>query len=456
MKPEKSKSIGILDGNLFVFVIVMGMLLTLLAVPGCDEAGQMMAPVIDNEPADTVPPVMVGDMKEDPGEKPAEPATIEPDESDAAKEEPTEQTPPADTESPTVVEVGFYRDWQLTRAITMTDTVRPGDTIFSKVVFSEPVRHSVADDESARPALSFVLDGQATRFRVAAHGAHGEDFLSGDCKPLHDGTDDYICKVTLPADIVGTLALEVGTETADAAGNPAAATVHTAPFMVEMEPVGPEPVEEKPMEEIPPVSEEPTGLELIDTLDWLTPPPNTVLSANEQALIDSDASLGRDGTAQILQTQVIKAADRISLLPYKDREEVYEQFVAVVNLPFFAEAAGVLKERNIQLRTLGGEASRTGDWDLYQQFRSDSDAELGITVDIKLTLARIYFRENPQDAPHEDVHSFYWILLEYYRLQLEHPDLATTQEGGGQESLLILYRQSARKGHIFGLDNPWG
>ena len=69
MKSEKSKPIGILFGNLFVFVIVMGTLLTLLAVPGCDEAQNMMKPAV-SEPADTAPPVTVGEVKK-PEETPA-------------------------------------------------------------------------------------------------------------------------------------------------------------------------------------------------------------------------------------------------------------------------------------------------------------------------------------------------------------------------------------------------
>ena len=62
---------------------------------------------------------------------------------------------------------------------------------------------------------------------------HEADLQSGEAKPLQDDTD-YLCKYTIPADIVGTLALRVGSVTADTAGNRVAeASVHTAPFEVE-------------------------------------------------------------------------------------------------------------------------------------------------------------------------------------------------------------------------------
>ena len=223
--------------------IVVILSLALFAVIGCEDGVNMTSSVIGGgEP----PEAVVQEPTESGGTPGPELLAVgkmkQPVETDQIVEE------PSDTVSPTVVDVGFYRDWQLMHKLTMADAVYPGDTVYITVVFSEPVRHSVADDETARPALSFVLDGQVTRFRVAAHGAHGEDFFSGVCKPLHGSVSSYLCKVMVPTDISGTLALEVGTGTVDRAGNPVAeATIHTAPFMVEMEMVMPEPVDEEPM-----------------------------------------------------------------------------------------------------------------------------------------------------------------------------------------------------------------
>ncbi|MDE0012130.1 MAG: hypothetical protein OXU36_13360, partial [Candidatus Poribacteria bacterium] len=49
--------------------------------------------------------------------------------------------PPAPTDgTPFVKEVGYYRDWKLTQPLT--GTIPPGATIYTKVVFSEPMQHT--------------------------------------------------------------------------------------------------------------------------------------------------------------------------------------------------------------------------------------------------------------------------------------------------------------------------
>lgn len=119
--------------------------------------------------------------------------------------------------TPTVKAVEYYKDWQLTKPLT--GVVRPGTTFFVKVVFSEPMQHIVADDTTARPILYYRLDGELTRFRIAGHGASGDDFVSGDGKPLHNGTDDYICKYTAPEAASGMFTVAVGRLNADLEGN---------------------------------------------------------------------------------------------------------------------------------------------------------------------------------------------------------------------------------------------
>ena len=81
------------------------------------------------------------------------------------------------------------------------------------------MQHIVADDESARPALSIVIDGVAMRYQMLEDGASDNAFASGSAKPLVNSTDNYICKYTIPADTVGTIALQVGVATTDLAGN---------------------------------------------------------------------------------------------------------------------------------------------------------------------------------------------------------------------------------------------
>ena len=168
-----------------------------IAFMGCEDATTMMKPVVSKEPADTTPPTTVGEVKD--------PAVLD---------EPPEPTPPADMTPPTVVEVAWYSNWQLTQPIT--DDVQPGNTIYTVVVFSEPMLHAVADNASARPALSIVIDGMATPYRMLTHGV---TFQSGEAKPNKSGTDDFVCKYTIPADTSGTIALRVGGTTADLAGN---------------------------------------------------------------------------------------------------------------------------------------------------------------------------------------------------------------------------------------------
>ena len=205
----------------------------------------------------------------------------------------------------------------------------------------------------------------------------------------------------------------------------------------------------------------PPGYELPTELIPATPP---MLSANEAALVKVDETVKkhrpdvRDATDPTLQTQAGHTADLISLLPHKEREEVYDLFVASVNLPSFAKAAERMKEINIMLRILGGEAYRTGDWDPYWDYSEKVSIERGFLGQGNLTLlADIYFEENPQDARYRDGtgHSSYWIILEYYRLQLENPDLPNLYLKNNPAELLKLFRQSCQKGYVFGLDNPW-
>ena len=230
------------------------------------------------------------------------------------------------------------------------------------------------------------------------------------------------------------------------------------------EPTEPQPTEPEPVEPEPePTSTVtlPPGYVLPPELIPATPP---MLSANEAALVKVDETVKkhrpdvRDATDPTLQTQAGHTADLISLLPHKEREEVYELFVASVNLPSFAKAAERMKEINIMLRILGGEAYRTGDWDPYWDYSEKVSIERGFLGQGNLTLlADIYFEENPQDAQYRDGtgHSSYWIILEYYRLQLENPKLQNLYEKINPVELLRLFRESCKKGYIFGLDNPW-
>ena len=136
---------------------------------------------------------------------------------------PTAPSAPA-VGTPTVTEVAYFHDWKLTKEVQ--EAVSIGDTIFVKIAFSEPMQHVAADDETARPILYYrrAEEGaQRIRFNMAAHGAGGEDFVSGDAKPLQSGTDDYICKYTVaPEDAGKQVAFMVGKLSVDLENNPLA------------------------------------------------------------------------------------------------------------------------------------------------------------------------------------------------------------------------------------------
>ena len=126
------------------------------------------------------------------------------------------QTPQAGG-APFVKSVGYYQDWQLTQPIHTT--VEPGTTLYTKIVFSEPMKLKVAADQTARPILYYRVGNRNIRYRMAKHGAGGADFVSGDAKPLRGGTDDYICKYTIPEGTTGEFRALVGKLSADLSGN---------------------------------------------------------------------------------------------------------------------------------------------------------------------------------------------------------------------------------------------
>ena len=71
--------------------------------------------------------------------------------------------------TPTVAEVGYYRDWQLSEPLT--DPVEPETTIYTKIVFSEPMQHIASDEKDARPILSYVIEKTPVRYRIKPHKA---------------------------------------------------------------------------------------------------------------------------------------------------------------------------------------------------------------------------------------------------------------------------------------------
>ena len=118
--------------------------------------------------------------------------------------------------TPTVKSVGYYSDWQLTKKLT--GSVSPGKTIFIKVEFSEGMKLVVADDKNARPILYYRMGKELTRFCIAGFGAKGEDFVSGDAKPVKTQAT-FICKYTVQPEDAGEFVAAVGKLSIDQEGN---------------------------------------------------------------------------------------------------------------------------------------------------------------------------------------------------------------------------------------------
>lgn len=142
------------------------------------------------------------------------------------------QTPqePVDPTLPRIVEVGFYRDSQGHTPIT-SEAVYPGDTIYTKVVFSKSMQLVAGNGAAARPCLYFVINGVATSYRMKEKGS----FTSGQCKPIRKNSrDTYICRYTVRAGTLGTFTLKVGETSVDAAGVALeAAYVHPGSLVLE-------------------------------------------------------------------------------------------------------------------------------------------------------------------------------------------------------------------------------
>ena len=122
---------------------------------GCDDATTMVKPAIEDR---TVAPEsepqevgMVSQMKEEPV------AVVVVEETEEVPEPVAEPESVEVTEMvvtpPRVLEVAYYSDWQLTQPLT--GAIRLGTTIYTKVVFSEPMQHVVSDGADALPALGF-------------------------------------------------------------------------------------------------------------------------------------------------------------------------------------------------------------------------------------------------------------------------------------------------------------
>ena len=171
----------------------------------------------------------------------------------AAPQMPTDGTP-------FVKSVGYYADWRRTRSLT--EPVAPNTTIYTHIVFSEGMDYVASDTTKARPILYYRIAGELTRYRITAFGATGEDFLSGDCKPLKTRAA-YLAKYVVGAEDTGAFTLAVGKRSADRAGNELAAFyVHKPSLQLKVAAVADESVGDPVAASVPVDGDAPTVTEV--------------------------------------------------------------------------------------------------------------------------------------------------------------------------------------------------
>ena len=133
----------------------------------------------------------------------------------------------SDTTAPTVTsaETGFYGEAGATTALT--GPLRSGADIYTKVTFSEDMKHVKSDAAAARPELFRRIGTTDTRYHVLDSG---DTLASGDCKPEDStSTDVYVCRYTVGSSDSGAFTVKAGTNSVDEAGNAlAAAYTHAA------------------------------------------------------------------------------------------------------------------------------------------------------------------------------------------------------------------------------------
>ncbi|MCG9133137.1 hypothetical protein J5I95_15780 [Candidatus Poribacteria bacterium] len=107
---------------------------------------------------------------------------------------------------PSVVSITHYRKRERPDYSKTTTTIGAGYPVYTVVTFSDNVPLVVADDESARPDIRAIINGNETQFHIVPYGSSGENFWTGDAKPI-DGTRVFLCKYILPSDSIGTFSV---------------------------------------------------------------------------------------------------------------------------------------------------------------------------------------------------------------------------------------------------------
>ena len=136
-----------------------------------------------------------------------------------------------DNAAPTVSSVAYYSD--ASTSTSLSGTAKGGSDVYTKVTFSEKVKHTANDGTSARPEINYTVGNTSTQYDIVANTA---TLASGDCKPTAAPlTTTYVCRYSVGGSDSGTLGFEVDTGTQDEAGN-ALASAHTPSTTITLEP----------------------------------------------------------------------------------------------------------------------------------------------------------------------------------------------------------------------------
>ncbi len=124
-----------------------------------------------------------------------------------------------DTTAPTVTsgDTKYYSDSNLSTELTNGSYRKAGESVYTKVKFSENVANTDANDGTARPSLWHVIGSNETQYDIVAHSATLAD---GDCKAKSaTDTSEYTCLYTTASNANGAFKVRVKTDTQDRATN---------------------------------------------------------------------------------------------------------------------------------------------------------------------------------------------------------------------------------------------
>ena len=324
---------------------------------------------------------------------------------------------------PEVTEVGYYRDLRLSKPIT--GTVEPGTTVYTKVVFSEPMRHIASDEKDARPILSFVIDGRTVRYRMKQRGTSGKNLQSGDSKPRNKKKDQFLCKYTVQADDEGPFTLKVGKSSTDTDGNKLAKTyVHNTELQltrsvklaVNEEPEGQqtEKSETNQLEKYPHLM----SLTLPTDLDDATELQKTAAFLIRGRFVGNSPLERAVRIAERIRKEYEKRLISESLPPYLGPSLFYSYvFNLTIDDVFSAENVTIKRDTRITV--------------------SDGDHFLEHLPYLYFTITD----PDDLDRTYRYDYTLYWIVVEYLRLSFERPDADI-------RTMLSLFRESVLRGRI--------